>query len=157
MALDAYHRELAKLNTCPSPGLPGLLALQQQALHQQTPSQQQNGGAQDLSLPKDRKSDTPGPPSTPGSTIERPGTAQSHKLVNGIAESSENSDKDRDRDRERERERDLLLKKEGALMDPTMAEAIRHAGSAFSLVRPKTESGILVTSYLICFPFSNII
>lgn len=66
MALDAYHRELAKLNTCPSPGLPGLLALQQQGIHQQTPSQQQNGGAQDLSLPKERKSDTPGPPSTPG-------------------------------------------------------------------------------------------
>lgn len=33
------------------------------------------------------------------------------------------------------------------MMDPAMAEAIRHAGSAFSLVRPKTEPG---KSYRLC-------
>lgn len=56
MALDAYHRELAKLNQCQQPGL-GLLALQQQALQQQQQQQQNvamNGGVQDLSLPKDK-------------------------------------------------------------------------------------------------------
>lgn len=54
MALDAYHRELAKLNQCQNSGqLPnlGLLALQQQAMAQ-LPSM--NGGVQDLSLPKDK-------------------------------------------------------------------------------------------------------
>ncbi|XP_019869254.2 homeobox protein cut isoform X3 [Aethina tumida] len=54
MALDAYHRELAKLNPGASPQMPlGLLALQQQALaqHQQSVS---NGGVQDLSIPKDK-------------------------------------------------------------------------------------------------------
>lgn len=53
MALDAYHRELVKLNHCqqgPMPNL-GLLALQQQALHQ---AASMNGGVQDLSLPKDK-------------------------------------------------------------------------------------------------------
>lgn len=29
----------------------------------------------------------------------------------------------------------------GVVIDPAMADAIRHAGSAFSLVRPKTEPG----------------
>lgn len=53
MALDAYHRELAKLNQCQQPGL-GLLALQQQALQQQQ-HHNMNGGVQDLSLPKDNK------------------------------------------------------------------------------------------------------
>ncbi|XP_031330798.1 homeobox protein cut-like isoform X2 [Photinus pyralis] len=56
MALDAYHRELAKLNQCQNPAQMtnlGLLALQQQALvHHHNPSV--NGGAQDLSLPKDK-------------------------------------------------------------------------------------------------------
>lgn len=65
-----------------------------------------------------------------GSTSERPGTAQSHKLVNGVVDPSENSDKDRD------------LKKDGGIMDSAVAEAMRHGGSAFSLVRPKTESGM---------------
>lgn len=47
MALDAYHREISKLNQCQPgalpnlPGLPSLIALQQQAL-QQNP--QLNGG-----------------------------------------------------------------------------------------------------------------
>ncbi|CAH1129596.1 unnamed protein product [Ceutorhynchus assimilis] len=65
MALDAYHRELAKLNNPNQPNqMPlGLLALQQQALaqHQQNQQhqhqhqqQQSNGGVQDLSLPKDK-------------------------------------------------------------------------------------------------------
>lgn len=109
MALDAYHRELAKINqTQASPQMPlGLLALQQQALVQHQQNQQQNqqamqgiqatqpigqqnsnGGVQDLSLPKDKV-----------------------KLVNGIEDSKE---KDED----------------------TMS---RHTGSAFSLVRPKLE------------------
>lgn len=109
MALDAYHRELAKLNAhCPnvaSPNLPGLLALQQQALNQQAAAAmtgQQNGMAQDLSLPKvERKSDA--------------------KLPNG------------------ESALEAECKKETT--DP-VAEALRHAGSAFSLVRPKTEPGI---------------
>ncbi|KAF5286462.1 hypothetical protein FQR65_LT02229 [Abscondita terminalis] len=56
MALDAYHRELAKLNQCQNPAQMtnlGLLALQQQALaHHHNPSM--NGGAQDLSLPKEK-------------------------------------------------------------------------------------------------------
>lgn len=59
MALDAYHRELSKLSQCQNPpqlSNLGLLALQQHALVQQ---QQQlhphmNGGAQDLSLPKEK-------------------------------------------------------------------------------------------------------
>lgn len=53
MALDAYHREIVKLNQN-NPGQMsnlGLLALQQQALAQHQP----NGGVQDLSLPKDKK------------------------------------------------------------------------------------------------------
>lgn len=56
MALDAYHRELSKLNQCQNPSQMtnlGLLALQQQALvHHHNPSM--NGGAQDLSLPKEK-------------------------------------------------------------------------------------------------------
>lgn len=49
MAIDNYHRELAKMNQCQPNQLPNLnlMALQQQAL-------QQNGGVQDLSLPKDK-------------------------------------------------------------------------------------------------------
>lgn len=61
MALDAYHREIAKLNQNPHTAqMPlGLLALQQQALAQQQNSQpmtqpNSNGGVQDLSLPKDK-------------------------------------------------------------------------------------------------------
>lgn len=73
MALDAYHREIAKLNQSQSAAPLGLLALQQQALaqHQQNQHQNQqsmqavqggppmgqqssNGGVQDLSLPKDK-------------------------------------------------------------------------------------------------------
>lgn len=50
MALDAYHREIAKLNQPPNLGL---LALQQQALQQQSVAAV-NGGVQDLSLPKDK-------------------------------------------------------------------------------------------------------
>lgn len=56
MALDAYHRELSKLNQCQNSGqMPNLslLALQQQAMAQhQNPLL--NGGAQDLSLPKEK-------------------------------------------------------------------------------------------------------
>lgn len=100
LALDAYHRELQKLNSVPGqnptlaglpglPNLPGLLALHQQALHQNHLSA--NGGVvQDLSLGKlDPRS----------------------KMMNGV------SDEDKEK----------------------MEEAMRHAGSAFSLVRPKQE------------------
>lgn len=56
MALDAYHREIAKLNQVQNPAqMPNLslLALQQQALAQaQNPSL--NGVVQDLSLPKEK-------------------------------------------------------------------------------------------------------
>ncbi|KAJ8916056.1 hypothetical protein NQ315_010924 [Exocentrus adspersus] len=67
IALDAYHRELAKLNQGQPPTqMPlSLLAIQQQALahhhqqqqhHQQHQAQNQssNGGVQDLSIPKDK-------------------------------------------------------------------------------------------------------
>ncbi|XP_034952259.1 homeobox protein cut isoform X3 [Chelonus insularis] len=100
LALDAYHRELQKLNVVPGqtsaltglpglPNLPSLLALHQQAVHQNHLSA--NGaGVQDLSLGK---------------------TDSRSKLMNGVSE----EDKEK------------------------MEEAMRHAGSAFSLVRPKQE------------------
>lgn len=102
LALDAYHRELQKLNSGPGqnpglaglpglPGLPGLLALQQQAL-QQHHLATNGGGVQDLSLVK-------GDP---------------RNKMNGVSE----EDKEK------------------------MEEAMRHAGSAFSLVRPKQEQPI---------------
>lgn len=63
MALDAYHRELAKLNSqCGGVNMPaGLLALQQQQQQAVFSQQQQLGGpthngmAQDLSLPKEHQ------------------------------------------------------------------------------------------------------
>lgn len=87
MALDAYHREIVKLNQTNPGQMPnlGLLALQQQALVHHQP----NGGVQDLSLPKEKK------------------------ICNG-------EDKD-----------------QSDIKD----EALRHSGSAFSLVRPKIEPG----------------
>lgn len=98
LALDAYHRELAKINHCQNPaalsnlpGLPGLLALQQQAMAH---NPQLNGGVQDLSLPKEKS-----------------------KLLNGGIEDPKDKDS----------------------MD---ADAMRHTGSAFSLVRPKIEPGL---------------
>nr|CAD7398731.1 unnamed protein product [Timema poppensis] len=117
MALDAYHRELAKLNTVPncpnvgSPGgipvLPGLLALQQQALNQQQQQHSQiNGVAQDLSLPKERKE-------------------LSGKIHNGGCNELEGD-----------------VKKDNIAAMESVADVLRHAGSAFSLVRPKTEPGI---------------
>lgn len=108
MALEAYHREFAKMqpganlpnlpNLHGLPGVPGvppfpnLLALQQQAMHA---NQHMNGAGavQDLSLPKEKNA-----------------------KMNGMTD----SDKDKPMDAE---------------------EAIRHAGSAFSLVRPKLEPG----------------
>lgn len=108
MALDAYHRELAKLNQAQNPGaipnlpgLPGLLALQQQALAQ---NPQMNGGVQDLSLPKDNKP----------------------RNINGL------DDKDKDLD-----------------------EAMKHAGSAFSLVRPKLEPGAQQAGSTASSPLGN--
>lgn len=123
MALDAYHRELAKLNQVPNPGaipnlpgLPGLLALQQQAMHQQQQQQQAqqhlqqhhplgNGGVQDLSLPKDNKP----------------------KSINGMDE----------------------------IKDKEMEEAMKHAGSAFSLVRPKLEPGTQHSGSTASSPLGN--
>ncbi|GBP43026.1 Homeobox protein cut [Eumeta japonica] len=102
MALEAYHRELAKIqpganipnihNLPGMPPFPNILALQQQAI-QQAQNQHMNGSGavQDLSLPKDKNA-----------------------KLNGMTD----SDKDKAMDAE---------------------EAIRHAGSAFSLVRPKLE------------------
>ncbi|XP_043476898.1 homeobox protein cut-like isoform X10 [Leptopilina heterotoma] len=98
MALDAYHRELQKLNVAsgqnptlgglPLSGLPSIL-LQQQALQQHHLAT--NGGVvQDLSLGK---------------------LDPRNKMMNGVTEE--------------EKEK--------------MEEAMRHAGSAFSLVRPKQE------------------
>ncbi|XP_014293824.1 homeobox protein cut isoform X2 [Halyomorpha halys] len=51
IAMDAYHRELAKLNSTNTGGLPHPLA----ALHAQNLSSVHNGIAQDLSLPKQVK------------------------------------------------------------------------------------------------------
>ncbi|CAH1641325.1 unnamed protein product [Spodoptera littoralis] len=108
MALEAYHRELAKIqpggnipnmhNLPAMPHFPNLLALQQQAM-QQAQNQQMNGSGavQDLSLPKDKNA-----------------------KMNGMTD----SDKDRSMDAE---------------------EAIRHAGSAFSLLsgsKSAAEDGI---------------
>ncbi|XP_028166702.1 homeobox protein cut isoform X6 [Ostrinia furnacalis] len=120
MALEAYHRELAKLQpggAMPSlqhmqgmPPFPNLLALQQQAM-QQAQNQHMNGSGavQDLSLPKDKNA-----------------------KMNGMTD----SDKDRPMDAE---------------------EAIRHAGSAFSLVRPKLEPGQQSTGSSASSPLGNAI
>lgn len=126
-ALDAYHRELSKLQNCPQSQLSGLLALQQQAAvaamsnnnnnnnNNNTTAgagQGNNGGgmaAQDLSLPKDRKD----------ASVVYPPFGQRKEFavkVNGTEVSAA--------DKESE----------------TVAEAMKQAtGSAFSLVRPKAE------------------
>ena len=102
------------------PGLPGLLALQQQALNQQHHHHhaQLNGVAQDLSLPKDRK--------------------DTGKLHNGGGNE--------------------LLMEGGDNKMETVADVLRHAGSAFSLVRPKTEPGTRKEerriSYILCKNFA---
>lgn len=89
------------------PGLPGLLALQQQALSQQQHQHAQlNGVAQDLSLPKDRKD-----------AGKLPNGGGNELLMEGVD-----------------------CKKESSMME-SVADVLRHAGSAFSLVRPKTEPG----------------
>ncbi|KAJ0172886.1 hypothetical protein K1T71_011062, partial [Dendrolimus kikuchii] len=120
MALEAYHRELAKIqpggnipnihNLPAMPPFPNLLALQQQAM-QQAQNQHMNGSGaiQDLSLPKDKNA-----------------------KLNGMTD----SDKDRSMDAE---------------------EAIRHAGSAFSLVRPKLEPGQQSTGSSASSPLGNAI
>ncbi|XP_044738052.1 homeobox protein cut isoform X6 [Chrysoperla carnea] len=106
IAMEAYHRELAKLNQCPPgapgavPNLPGLLALQQQVLAQQN----HLNGAQDLSLPKEKSS----------------------KIANGTPELMES-----------QQQKEMMQKEDS--QDPTS----RHSGSAFSLVRPKIEPGVV--------------
>lgn len=121
-ALDAYHRELSKLQNCPQSQLSGLLALQQQAAvaamsnnNNNTNNNntiQGNGMAQDLSLPKDRKDVY--------AFAQRKDFAVK---VNGIEVSDKESE--------------------------ISAEAMKQAGSAFSLVRPKTEQSKLISFYLI--------
>lgn len=120
MALEAYHRELAKIqpggnipnlhNLPGMPPFPNLLALQQQAI-QQAQNQHMNGSGavQDLSLPKEKNA-----------------------KMNGMTD----SDKDRPIDAE---------------------EAIRHAGSAFSLVKPKLEPGQQSTGSSASSPLGNAI
>ncbi|XP_022129723.1 homeobox protein cut isoform X7 [Pieris rapae] len=113
MALEAYHRELAKiqggnipLHNLPGiPPFPNLIALQQ--LQAQTHING-SGAVQDLSLPKDKNA-----------------------KINGMTD----SDKDK--------------------MDAE--EAIRHAGSAFSLVRPKLEPGQQSTGSSASSPLGNAI
>lgn len=117
MSLDAYHRELAKLQNCPqsqiSQNMSGLLGLHTQAsAASNTPSNNaqppmSNGIIQDLSLPKNERK------------------PESVKLPNG----------DLSNDR-------LDFKKESPSVSESISEAIKHAGSAFSLVRPKTEPGV---------------
>lgn len=119
MALEAYHRELAKLqpggnipnihNMQGMPPFPNLLALQQQAMQQANQHMNGSGAVQDLSLPKDKNA-----------------------KMNGMTD----SDKDRPMDAE---------------------EAIRHAGSAFSLVRPKLEPGQQSTGSSASSPLGNAI
>ncbi|XP_065201210.1 homeobox protein cut isoform X2 [Planococcus citri] len=115
MSLDAYHRELAKLQNCPqsqiSQNMSGLLGLHTptSATNNTTPSNNSqppmsNGIIQDLSLPKNERK------------------PESVKLPNG----------DLSNDR-------LDFKKEAPSVSESISEAIKHAGSAFSLVRPKTE------------------
>ncbi|XP_045770062.1 homeobox protein cut isoform X5 [Maniola jurtina] len=119
MALEAYHRELAKIqpggnipnlhNLPGMPPFPNLLALQQQAMQAQNQHINGSGAVQDLSLPKDKNT-----------------------KINGMTD----SDKDRSMDAE---------------------EAIRHAGSAFSLVRPKLEPGQQSTGSSASSPLGNAI
>ncbi|XP_039752340.1 homeobox protein cut isoform X7 [Pararge aegeria] len=119
MALEAYHRELAKIqpggnipnlhNLPGMPPFPNLLALQQQAMQAQNQHMNGSGAVQDLSLPKEKNT-----------------------KINGMTD----SDKDRPMDAE---------------------EAIRHAGSAFSLVRPKLEPGQQSTGSSASSPLGNAI
>ncbi|XP_072934684.1 homeobox protein cut isoform X7 [Epargyreus clarus] len=116
MALEAYHRELAKIqpggnipnlhNLPGMPPFPNLLALQQQAMQAQNQHMNGSGAVQDLSLPKDKNA-----------------------KINGMTD----SDKD------------------------NAEEAIRHAGSAFSLVRPKLEPGQQSTGSSASSPLGNAI
>ncbi|CAK1590612.1 unnamed protein product [Parnassius mnemosyne] len=118
IALEAYHRELAKMqpganmpnihNLPGMPPFPNLLALQQQAM-QANQHMNGSGAVQDLSLPKDKNT-----------------------KLNGMTD----SDKDKPMDAE---------------------EAIRHAGSAFSLVRPKLEPGQQSTGSSASSPLGNAI
>lgn len=113
MSLDAYHRELAKLQNCPqsqiTQNMSGLLGLHSQAANSTPTNNGQppmsNGIIQDLSLPKSERK------------------PESVKLPNG----------DLSNDR-------VEFKKEIAVSE-SVTEAMKHAGSAFSLVRPKTEPG----------------
>lgn len=107
LVLDAYHRELQKLNitsALPYPShIPGILAMQQ-ATHQHFPQNENNSvaaavavqTAQDLSL----------------------GSILRSKIINGI------TDEEKDK----------------------VEESVKHASSAFSLVKPKLEQVTAVQS-----------
>jgi len=117
MALDAYHRELAKLNHNAMQGgalPPGLLGL-----HPQMPQMMNGivGGAQDLSLPK-----------------ERPTSARDMKHSPHHSSSSSHNGPLSDVD-----DKASVTKELSAATEAAVADALRHAGSAFSLVRPKAE------------------
>ncbi len=138
VSLDAYHRELAKLQSCPPnqigqnmSGLLGLHAAQSAASNppsnnatagsnnsssnntssagNQSHPPMSNGIIQDLSLPKSERK--PEPPKLPNGDIS--------------------NDK-------------MEFKKESsAPTETSFSEAMKHGNSAFSLVRPKTEPGKL--------------
>nr|XP_018911526.1 PREDICTED: homeobox protein cut isoform X2 [Bemisia tabaci] len=114
LAMEAYHRELSKLNagqvpSVPPPNLSNLIAMQQQAavvLNQSNP----NGFVQDLSLPKmERKQ----------SSLD----SEKQRLLNGDIEDK----------------KEQMMPNAPPGMPESVAEALKHAGSAFSLVHPKPE------------------
>ncbi|XP_065336946.1 homeobox protein cut isoform X4 [Cloeon dipterum] len=120
MALDAYHRELAKLNHNALQGgniPPGLLGLHPQMPMLNGGGAGVGGGVQDLSLPK-----------------ERPSSARDMKHSPHHSSSSSHNGPLSDVD-----DKGSVSKELTAATEAAVADALRHAGSAFSLVRPKTE------------------
>ena len=107
MALDAYHRELQKLNVAQSlpypPQISSLLALQQHALQQHHLAT--NGAA--------------GPAGSVAAAAAAAAAAQDLSLGNILRSKMINGVNEEDKEK--------------------MEEAMRHAGSAFSLVKPKLE------------------
>lgn len=114
LALDAYHRELAKLNQSALQG--GAIPSGLLSLHHPMPPH--NGVAQDLSLPKS----------------ERPASVSKHSPHHSSNSSHNGPLSDVD-------DKSAVAKEINAAQEAAVADALRHAGSAFSLVRPKTEPG----------------